>query len=62
MGTTWNKLSVSKPADQAEVWVRILYWYGEPVKAIWDGANNWFVTTVTGLIIPAWAVSRWKNQ
>jgi hypothetical protein len=62
MATIWNKLTKIKPTDQADVWVKVTFWYGEPVKAIWDENSQTFVTSETDLIFPAWVISRWKNQ
>jgi hypothetical protein len=58
----WKTLPLNLPIDQAEVWIRIKYYYGEPFLAIWDLATLQFTSSVNSIVYPAWTVSRWKSQ
>lgn len=58
----WQTLFKTFPADQAIVWIRVLNIYGEPTLALFDETSQTFVVQMTGLIIPAYQVARWKSQ
>lgn len=58
----WKTLFKELPADQEIVWIRVLNIYGELTLAKADYATQTFTVQLTGLIIPAYQVSRWKSQ
>lgn len=44
------------------MWIRVYWWQGPPVLATYDDGNFTFTIDRTGLVVPAWAVSRWREQ
>lgn len=56
----WQSMPESAPIDAAEVWVRRAYW-SVPSLATWAEAAQEF-TFAGGLVIPWYAVMKWKVQ
>jgi hypothetical protein len=57
----WKSLFKEKPLNNQIVWIRVLNQYGELAQAKWISNKQNFETTLTGIIIPAYQVSRWKK-
>lgn len=57
----WQSPFVALPANGQTVWIRVVVQYSEPVQAVYNSGTQIFTTSVTGLIVPALQVSRWKN-
>lgn len=56
----WKSLFKELPFHEQIVWIRVLNQYGELAQAQWSATNQTFTTTLTGIVIPAYQVSRWK--
>lgn len=56
----WKSLFKELPLHKQIVWIRVLNQYGELAQAQWSEKNKTFTTTLTGIEIPAYQVSRWK--
>lgn len=56
----WKSLFKELPVNNQIVWIRVLNQYGELAQAQWSETNQTFTTTLTGIVIPAYQVSRWK--
>jgi alkylated DNA nucleotide flippase Atl1 len=57
----WKSMFKELPENNQIVWIRVLNQYGELAQGRWVANKQHFVTTLTGLIIPAYQVSRWKS-
>lgn len=57
----WKSLFKELPLHEQIVWIRVLNQYGELAQAEWNETNQTFTTTLTGVVIPAYQVSRWKS-
>lgn len=53
--------SAALPKGGSTVWIRVYWWQGPPVLATYDDAAFTFTIDATGLVVPAWAVSRWRE-
>ena len=62
MASDWKILPLEVPTDAQVVWIRINYWFGQPVLAAWDETNQQFTIKVNDIVYPAWVVGRWKPQ
>lgn len=62
MATDWKILPAQIPTDTEVVWIRINYWFGQPVLAQWSTANQEFTSVTNSIVYPAWVVGRWKSQ
>lgn len=60
MAVIWRSIFKELPANGQVVWVRILDTYGDSVQAQFDESNQKFTTLLTGIVIPAYQVARWK--
>lgn len=58
----WNTFPGATPDDEEEVWIRIKYFYGPPFLAVWNEADQKFVSSDNSIDFPAWTVARWKSQ
>ena len=56
----WKTIFKELPTDGQTVWIRVLDIYGELAQAQYDESNQTFTTTLTGVILPIYQVSRWK--
>lgn len=56
----WKSVFKELPTDEQIVWIRVLNIYGELAQAEYDATNQTFTTTLTGVVIPIYQVSRWK--
>jgi alkylated DNA nucleotide flippase Atl1 len=56
----WQSPFKELPANNQVVWIRVLNIYGEIAVARYDAVNQIFTIDPSGLIIPAYMVSRWK--
>ena len=60
MAVIWRSIFKELPADSQIVWVRILDTYGDSVQAQFNESEQNFTTLLTGIVIPAYQVARWK--
>ena len=44
MASDWKILPLDVPTDAQVVWIRINYWFGQPVLAAWDETNQQFTS------------------
>lgn len=58
----WQSIFKALPQNNQLVWIRVLNIYGEITLAEYNSNNQEFIVVVTGLVIPAYFVSRWKPQ
>lgn len=57
----WKSIFKELPINEQVVWVRVTSVYGELAQAQYNSSNQTFTIMLTGVIIPAYQVSRWKN-
>jgi hypothetical protein len=57
----WKSIYKVLPADTETVWIRTIYGYKEPFSAVWSLASQQFTAVVTGLVVPAYMVYKWKS-
>ena len=58
----WNNPLFLLPSNLQVVWCRIGTNYGDPFLCEYTSATQLFVSSDSGLIIPAYMVARWKSQ
>ena len=58
----WKSVLKELPHDGETVWIRVINIYGEPCLADFLEHDLSFKVVETGIIIPAYMVSRWKQQ
>lgn len=58
----WQSIFKNLPDNNQIVWIRVLNIYGQITLAEYNSNNQEFIVVETGLIIPAYFVSRWKSQ
>lgn len=58
----WNSIFDTKPANNQVVWIRVIGIYGQLALAQYKKTAQTFTTTVTGIVIPAYQVGRWRAQ
>ena len=56
----WKSLFKELPKKNQIVWIRVLNQYGELAQAKWIDNKQQFEVVLTGIVIPACQVSRWK--
>lgn len=56
----WQNPLILLPSDAQVVWVRLGTNYGDPEQATYTASTQTFVSSASGLIIPAYMVARWK--
>lgn len=57
----WKSLFKELPLNNQIVWIRVLNQYGELAQARWINNKQQFEVVLTGILIPAYQVSRWKS-
>lgn len=58
----WKSPFKFLPNDEQIVWIRVISIYGELTQAEYSESNQTFTVVSTGLIIPAYVVSRWTES
>jgi len=58
----WNNPLASLPSNLQVVWIRIGTNYGDPFLAEYDSSLQQFTGSLSGLVIPAYMIARWKSQ
>ncbi|MCC6181038.1 MAG: hypothetical protein IT237_04325 [Bacteroidia bacterium] len=56
----WKSVFKELPVNEQIVWVRVTSVYGELAQAQYNSSNQTFTTTLTGVVLPVYQVSRWK--
>lgn len=59
---TWVSPLNSLPANGATVWIRLYEYFNDPCLAVYTSSTQTFVSSDSGLIVPAYMVARWKSQ
>jgi hypothetical protein len=60
MSRIWNSVFKELPGNGEEVWIRVLNYYGPPVKAMFSANEKEFESVVTGVKVPIYYVVRWS--
>lgn len=56
----WKKTLEELPADQEEVYVRVLNQFGDYTKAVYSESSQIFTVVKNSLVIPAYMVAKWS--
>jgi uncharacterized membrane protein len=56
----WQSPLKQLPVNNQVVWIRVLGIYGEIAIAQFNLSTQEFTVSLSGLVIPAYMVSRWK--
>lgn len=56
----WKTIFKELPANEQQVWIRVLTIYGELSIAQYDSVTQTFTVVLTGVVIPVYHVARWK--
>jgi hypothetical protein len=59
--SVWKSIFDELPADGEQVWARVWNVYGELAIVTYDATNQEFTVDATGVIIPTYQISRWKE-
>jgi hypothetical protein len=56
----WNNPLDILPSNAQVVWIRVGTNYGDPFQAQYNSGTQIFTSQVSGLLVPAYMVARWK--
>lgn len=61
MANQWKSIFKEKPTDGATIWVRVQWFFGIPLLAVWSESDQSFTAVDTLIVIPAYVVGRWRS-
>lgn len=57
----WYSIFKLLPANSQTVWIRIYSYFDDPIQATFDLHKQEFISVDTGIVVPAYLVSRWRS-